>query len=177
MAAVCCASLLQAHVLFTHLSEQLDSLASAAETVAAAISSDHAMQAPAAGQGRLMPAAANSSTTGSRKQRAEARQRAFAAAALARCTARLTGQRHAAAGKAGAGGASGEGPGDVATAGVGDAAGVGEGRHSSSRNMDGSSSRRGRAARDVAEEVSALVAAATSVDKLSRMYEGWAAWL
>lgn len=165
-------------MLFTHLSEQLDSLAGAAETVAAAISSDHAMQAPAAGQGRLMPAAASSSTTGSRKQRAEARQRAFAAAALARCTARLTGQRHVAAGKAGAGGASGEGPGNVATAGVGDAAGVGEGRHSSSsRNMDGSSSRRGGAARDVAEEVSALVAAATSVDKLSRMYEGWAAWL
>jgi hypothetical protein len=33
------------------------------------------------------------------------------------------------------------------------------------------------AAVGVAGEVSALVAAATSVDKLSRMYEGWAPWL
>jgi hypothetical protein len=36
---------------------------------------------------------------------------------------------------------------------------------------------RSSAAVGVAGEVSALVAAATSVDKLSRMYEGWAPWL
>lgn len=139
---------LQAHVLFTSLTGQLSNLGSAAETVAAAITSEHAMQMPSAGQGRFTPAG-GSSSTGSRKQRAEARQRAFAAAALARCTARLTGQRSTAAGSRDAG--------DSAQAG-----------------QSGSSTGPTRA---VADEVAALVAAATSVDKLSRMYEGWAAWL
>jgi PI-3-kinase-related kinase SMG-1 len=136
-------------VLLTHLTEQLDSLAGAAETVAEAITSEHAMQTPAAGQARFMPAAAaggsvgsSSSGTGSRKQRAEARQRAFAAAALSRCTARLTGKRASAA--AAGGGETAPGP---------------------------------TTTRNVADEVAALVGAATSVDKLSRMYEGWAAWL
>lgn len=139
---------LQAHVLFTHLTEQLDSLAGAAETVAEAITSEHAMQTPVAGQARFMPSAAaagsagsSSSGTSSRKQRAEARQRAFAAAALGRCTARLTGKRSAAVAASG---------GEAAP---------------------------GQTTRIVADEVAALVGSATSVDKLSRMYEGWAAWL
>lgn len=136
-------------MLFTHLTEQLDSLAGAAETVAAAITSDHAMQMPAAGQGHLMPAG-GSGTTASRKQRAEARQRAFAAAALARCTARLTGQCSSAVKAAAEGLPAGDAGQSTGSAGP---------------------------TRSVADEVAALVGAATSVDKLSRMYEGWAAWL
>lgn len=134
----------QAHILFTQLTEQLDSLAGAAETVAAAISSDHAMQMQLPGKGSFMPA--GSTSTGGRKERAEARQRAFAAAALAHCTARLTGQRRAAVAGAETAAAGSQQPQQAST-------------------------------RSVADEVAALVAAATSVEKLSRMYEGWAAWL
>jgi PI-3-kinase-related kinase SMG-1 len=145
---------LQAHVLFTSLTGQLSNLGSAAETVAAAITSEHAMQMPSAGQGRFAPAGGSSSSTGSRKQRAEARQRAFAAAALARCTVRLTGQRSTAA----------------KTAAV-DSQDAGD--NSAQAGQSGSAG----PTRTVADEVAALVGAATSVDKLSRMYEGWAAWL
>jgi PI-3-kinase-related kinase SMG-1 len=149
-------SYLQAHVLFTSLTGQLSNLGSAAETVAAAITSEHAMQVPSAGQGRFAPAggSSSSSSTGSRKQRAEARQRAFAAAALARCTARLTGQRSTAAKTA----VDSRDTGDI----------------SAQAGQYGSNAGPTRTADD---EVAALVGAATSVDKLSRMYEGWAAWL
>jgi hypothetical protein len=88
------ADLGQAHVLFMQLATQLGSLAGAAETVAAAITSDHAsMQQSTAGreQARGPAAAAKGSDTTAARQRAEARRRAFVSAALARCTARLTG--------------------------------------------------------------------------------------
>jgi hypothetical protein len=148
--------LLQAHILLTQLTHQLDSLAAAAETVAAAITADHALQM-AASTGKQTPAAAAAAASGSsvRRARAEARRWAFAAAALARCTARLTG-KHMEAGSSSSSSAGGA----ALQPEVG-----GDGSDSSS------------AALGVVGEVSALVADATSVDKLSRMYEGWAPWL
>ncbi|WIA17719.1 hypothetical protein OEZ85_009236 [Tetradesmus obliquus] len=147
----------QAHILLTQLTHQLDSLAAAAETVAAAITADHAVQL-AAGSGKhgaAAAAAAAASGSSVRRARAEARRRAFAAAALARCTARLTGKHMQSSSSS----SSSSGGGAPAAVGAG----------------DGSSA--AAAAVSVVAEVSALVAAATSVDKLSRMYEGWAAWL
>jgi PI-3-kinase-related kinase SMG-1 len=148
--------LLQAHILLTQLTHQLDSLAAAAETVAAAITADHALQM-AASTGKQTPAAAAAAASGSsvRRARAEARRRAFAAAALARCTARLTG-KHKEAGNISSSTAGAALQREVGGVSGGDSSG---------------------AAVSVAGDVSALVAAATSVDKLSRMYEGWAPWL
>ncbi|KAF6252070.1 hypothetical protein COO60DRAFT_1628668 [Scenedesmus sp. NREL 46B-D3] len=152
----------QAHVLLTQLTHQLDSLAAAAETVAAAISADHAMQMAAGpGSGKQTPAAAAAAASGSsvRRARAEARRRAFAAAALARCTGRLAG-KHTEAGNSSSSSSSRSG-----AASQPQTIGIEE------------SSSTGGAAVGAVSEVSALIAAATSVDKLSRMYEGWAAWL
>eukprot|EP00775_Hariotina_reticulata_P008457 gene8457-8641_t len=153
----------QAHILFTQLTHQLDALAAAAETVATAITAEHALVGPsskpaaAAASGGSVDVEPGASTTAgltARQQRAEARQRAFTAAAYARCSSRLTGARPA---KGSSGG------GKAAAAGA--------------IESDASGSSSSRASMTVPQEVARLVAAATSTDNLSRMYEGWAAWI
>eukprot|EP00198_Chlamydomonas_reinhardtii_P004149 XP_001693485.1 phosphatidylinositol 3-kinase-related protein kinase [Chlamydomonas reinhardtii] len=83
----------------------------------------------------------------------EARRRAFAAAALRRFASKLEGREGAAA-LAGAGGGQ---------------AGVAAG--------EGAAAAGGNALLSAAEQVELLVRQATDPDRLSRMYEGWAAWL
>lgn len=139
---------MQAHILLTQLTQQLDSLAAAAQTVSAAITAEHAVplqdgvHRPNSHTDKN-PVSVASGGSSIRKQRADARRRAFAAAALSRCSARLT-------------------------AGIG---ANGDDHNAACKNSDGSFGD------DVAAEVSHLISQATSLDRLCRMYEGWMPWL
>jgi hypothetical protein len=162
---------LQTHLLFTDLCQQLDSLASAAVMVASSILKDHhhhhhhaatgaGAHAGAAAPGAEHPEAGGAAPGsgpprgGARSRQAEARRVAFVRAAFERCVARL--------------GGVGPGPG------VGPAAGGGGGSGGGGGGGAGAGADEAAAVR---RRVDTLIAAATRAENLSRMFEGWAAWL
>jgi hypothetical protein len=163
---------LQAHILFTQLTHQLDALAAAAETVATAITAEqHALigagppgavaAAASGGSGDVEAGRGTAAGLTARQQRAEARRRAFTAAAYSRCSSRLTGTRPAkdSSGDRKAAAAAKTSNYDAS---ISSSSGGGGGRLSSTVPH---------------QDVARLIAAATSTDNLSRMYEGWAAWI